>query len=62
MSLYTKHNCPLCAWYLLRIHRRPKDRFLSLFIPVHRYRCSNAQCHWEGNFRVRNKSTLAVFK
>jgi hypothetical protein len=34
---------------LLRVRRRSFDRFVSLFRPVHRYRCYLLRCSWEGN-------------
>ena len=46
------HACPQCNGNLLRTWRRPIDRFLSRFMPVHRYRCDSFQCQWEGNFRI----------
>ena len=46
------HMCPLCSSELRRTWRRPVERFTSLFLPLHRYRCGNFSCQWEGNFRV----------
>lgn len=43
--------CPACASYATRIHRRLIDRVISLIIPVHRYRCHNYQCQWQGNVK-----------
>lgn len=48
-KLYT---CPLCRGQLLRTWRRPVDRFTSFFMPVHRYRCEDFSCQWEGNVRT----------
>jgi hypothetical protein len=45
-------TCPLCKGALIRVWRRPIDRFTSLFVPVHRFRCEGFSCGWEGNFRV----------
>ena len=44
-------KCPHCGGYLVRIHRRPIDRFLSLFVTVYRYQCQNHHCQWEGILR-----------
>ena len=38
--------CPYCRGDLVRIHRCPVDRALSLLVPVRRFRCRN--CVWEG--------------
>ena len=46
------HGCPLCKTELRRTWRRPVDRFASLFVPLHRYRCGNFSCQWEGNYRT----------
>jgi hypothetical protein len=48
-----KRTCPLCAEQVIRIHRRPIDYLLSLFAPVHRFRCPEISCQWEGNLPVR---------
>jgi hypothetical protein len=44
--------CPVCAGATERVRRRPIDRLQSMFRPVHRYRCLEADCHWEGNLHV----------
>lgn len=31
------------------MHRRVSDRIVSFVTPVHRYRCRNSYCQWEGN-------------
>lgn len=46
-------SCPRCKGSIYRVPRRTVDRILSLFVPVHRYRCSMMGCDWEGNLRVR---------
>lgn len=46
-------SCPRCKGSIYRVPRRMVDRILSLFVPVHRYRCSVMGCDWEGNLRVR---------
>jgi hypothetical protein len=45
-------RCPECGDILIRIPRRGVDRVLSLFVPVHRFRCPNFLCVWEGNLRT----------
>jgi hypothetical protein len=37
---------------MVRTWRRPMDRFISHFVPVHRFRCEHYACRWEGNVRV----------
>jgi hypothetical protein len=41
-------ECPHCGGELHRIHRRTIDRFVSLYVPVRRYRCKNRDCRWQG--------------
>ncbi len=41
-------DCPRCKGLVYRIHRRFADRVLSMFVLVHRYRCSSWACGWEG--------------
>ncbi len=45
--------CPCCGGPLTRIARRPADRLLSLFRPVHRYQCIVLECGWQGNLARR---------
>lgn len=46
--------CPVCGSLgLIRIHRRPIDRLLSLFVNVYRFRCQQFECQWEGNLTKR---------
>jgi hypothetical protein len=47
-----KHTCPSCNGSLMRAWRRPVDRFITQFVPMHRYRCVSSSCRWEGNFRT----------
>jgi hypothetical protein len=49
----TEPNCPRCGGKLHRIHRRLRDRALNVYVPVRRYRCSQADCTWRG-LRVRS--------
>ena len=44
--------CPLCDGLLMRIPRRPIDRFTSIFGEHHRFRCERFSCQWEGNLRA----------
>jgi hypothetical protein len=48
----THKRCPLCAEPLLRMHRTSVDRMISMVVPVHRYRCYNLSCNWEGVLQV----------
>jgi hypothetical protein len=49
-SLYipTYRECPLCRGPAYRVHRRAIDRFVSLFVLRHRFRCGLIGCGWEG--------------
>jgi hypothetical protein len=40
--------CPLCGMALRRVKRRIRDRVLSVFRPVHRFRCEMLGCGWHG--------------
>jgi hypothetical protein len=51
----TQALCPCCNRNLTRIWRRPGDRFLSAFTPLHRFRCDAHGCRWEGNIRLRHQ-------
>ena len=51
--------CPCCGGPLTRISRRPADRFVSFFRPVHRYQCIVLECGWQGNLPVRGPSLVA---
>ena len=42
------HVCPLCGGVVERVHRHAADRFFALFRRLHRYRCTEAACAWEG--------------
>jgi hypothetical protein len=41
-------HCPACSAPLDRVHRHAVDRWVSLFRSVHRYRCIDPACGWEG--------------
>lgn len=41
-------SCPRCGGPIHRIHRKPLDRLISLYVPVRRYRCHNSACAWRG--------------
>jgi predicted RNA-binding Zn-ribbon protein involved in translation (DUF1610 family) len=40
--------CPQCGEKVWRVHRHFGDRLASLFQNVHRYRCRDINCGWEG--------------
>jgi len=42
------HACPQCGAKVWRVHRQFSDRVASLFRNVHRYRCRDVDCAWEG--------------
>lgn len=44
--------CPKCGGSTIRIKRRIRDRLISQFYAVHRFRCEQLGCCWEGNLRV----------
>lgn len=52
--------CPLCSGSLQRVQRRLFDRFINMFLPVHRYRCASLGCSWEGTLLVRRKRRKSV--
>lgn len=47
-SLPDGGHCPACGSPLVRLHRHALDRWISVFRSVHRYRCTDATCGWEG--------------
>jgi hypothetical protein len=47
-------RCPDCDDLLVRVPRRMIDRALSVFVCMHRYRCANFLCAFEGNLRDRS--------
>lgn len=54
----TEVLCPRCGGKIHRVHRHNVDRLVNRFLPVHRYRCWNDACKWEG-LRVRDPSRPA---
>jgi hypothetical protein len=48
--------CPRCNAAVFRVSRRFIDLFVSLFVPVRRYRCISMECNWEGNLRMKRTS------
>jgi hypothetical protein len=44
-------TCPRCNGSIYRVERRFVDLLVSVLIPVHRYRCGEMGCSWEGNMR-----------
>lgn len=51
-------ECPRCSGPVLRVRRRIIDRMISLFVPVHRYRCNALGCTWEGNLRTHRDAPV----
>jgi hypothetical protein len=49
----SKRRCPDCDGPLTQIPRHLVDRALSVFASMHRYRCPNYLCAFEGNLRDR---------
>jgi hypothetical protein len=47
----SKRRCPDCDGTLTQTPRRLVDRALSVFVSMHRYRCPNLLCAFEGNLR-----------
>jgi hypothetical protein len=45
--------CPRCQSAVFSVSRRLSDLFVSLFIPLRRYRCISMKCSWEGTLRER---------
>lgn len=46
-------ECPRCAGSVVRIKRVWLDRIISaLLFPVHRYRCEQLGCNWEGRLKA----------
>jgi hypothetical protein len=46
----SRRPCPCCGAHLERLQRRTLDGFISLAVPVHRYRCR--ACQWAGRLRL----------
>jgi predicted RNA-binding Zn-ribbon protein involved in translation (DUF1610 family) len=42
------HACPECGQTVGRVHRHLRDRLMAIGLRVHRYRCTNPECRWEG--------------
>lgn len=51
-----RHACPRCKGSVYRVPRRFVDLLLSTLMPVHRYRCDEMGCTWEGNLRTTPRS------
>lgn len=43
-----RHSCPRCGGPLVKVHRQARDRALSVFHSVRRYRCRSVECGWQG--------------
>jgi hypothetical protein len=48
-------TCPECGGDLRRVHRHATDRLASMVETMHRYRCSNGECAWEGLLPHRHR-------
>jgi len=55
----TTHQCPRCGGELHRIHRTPADKLFSRIVDVHRYRCTNPRCDWQGLRRRHHRARHA---
>jgi hypothetical protein len=53
-------HCPACGSPLERLHRHALDRWVSLFRAVHRYRCTDPACAWEGVLGRLGQAPVAV--
>jgi hypothetical protein len=55
-NILVARRCPRCESHLVRIHRRPLDRFLCLITQIEwrRYRCENPDCSWSAVRRRRH--------
>lgn len=42
------HACPECGRNVARVHRHLRDRLMAVGLRVHRYRCTDPECGWEG--------------
>lgn len=51
-----RHACPRCKGSVYRVPRRFVDLLLSVVVPVHRYRCDEMGCNWEGNLRTTRQA------
>lgn len=45
-STHQQLTCPQCGQHIHRAHRRPIERWVSLVVPLRRYRCY--RCNWSG--------------
>ena len=45
------HVCPRCGRPVDRVHRSARDRMVSMFYPVWRFRCRADGCEWQGLLR-----------
>jgi hypothetical protein len=57
LGVNSRHCCARCGGDVIRIPRRPIDRFWSLFVPVYRFRCYQHSCQWIGNLRVDSEAS-----
>lgn len=57
LNVNSRYVCVQCRGNLIRIPRRPIDRFWSLFTPVQRFRCNQFSCQWIGNLPIDGKTS-----
>ena len=43
--------CPRCGYEMFRVKRRVIDLLLTIFTPVHCFRCANLGCGYECNLK-----------
>ena len=60
MYLSSQRECPSCRGPAYRIRRRVIDRFVSLILPRHRFRCGVIGCGWEGRLPVGGASWAPI--
>ena len=47
----SRHVCPECGRPVYKVHRSARDRMVSMFYPVGRFRCRAEGCRWQGLLR-----------
>ena len=47
----SRHVCPKCGRPVYKVHRSARDRMVSMFYPVGRFRCRAEGCRWQGLLR-----------
>jgi len=54
-------SCRRCGYEMVRVQRRVIDRLLSIFGPVHRFRCTNLGCGYECNLKNGDDEGTSTF-